>query len=449
MQCRELYIKQIYATIIAIQIPISLTSSMFYTAYLIPQLRSEPSFQDINKQTVQCFVAASGFCLMPIGICVETLLMDWLGRKKSMILISIFTAIIWLMTSMAGNMLVLLSARISASFFSSMAVSADLYVQEIAAEDYRCTLCSLFAPAFALGSVLIYSEVQLTGWRLAALINCVHTLVVAGLLTTVPETKYWYTMKKRPNDAAKSLKWFTDCDQNTVERRLLALQKNITVNLFSGERVRKLFQLIYLKRMILMFALLCVQSWTGYTSISANVVDYFDSMKTGYSGRSLGLIKGYADLAATFLFVFLANKFNRKSILIGCSLAMATVMFVVVTYDYFLRANVRDDYYVPMSWIPIGCVLLYCVGFNLGVNNLLWIIVCELFPTDIRNLCQGACLIVFSFCQISTVFTLPILLTVLGFDGLNVIYAISCLTLALLTAIFLPETKPVHLYQVN
>ena len=192
--------------------------------------------------------------------------------------------------------------------------------------------------------------------------------------------------------------------------------------------------------------------------VGINVVFYYGAVLWQAAGFSesdslaISVVSGLVSIGACFITFFLVDKIGRKPLLLIGSIGM-TVTLALVAYA-FTGAPVDDKGHLILSgstgMLALVSANLYVIFFNMSWGPVVWIMLGEMFPNQIR----GTGLAVAGFAQwianwtITTTF--PILLaSTLGLAGAYGIYTICSLFSIFFIIWWVKETKGVELEQMQ
>lgn len=196
----------------------------------------------------------------------------------------------------------------------------------------------------------------------------------------------------------------------------------------------------YLHLMLQVFQQL---SGTGAVIYFADMI--FDS--SGASNPSLcSIIMASAQVVATVVTVALVDRIGRK-ILLYISSAMTGLCMVALGYYFWMLENKKDT--SNISWIPLGSLVIYIIGYSFGLGPISWLMSVEVLDPEIRSLgatvTAATCLILLT---LVTFFFQPItqlITTAVTFW----LFAFFCGLSILFVWMILPETKGIPIQEVQ
>lgn len=165
-----------------------------------------------------------------------------------------------------------------------------------------------------------------------------------------------------------------------------------------------------------------------------------------YSGVQLDafyctIFIGVARLASTCVSACISDVVGRRPLLVASTLVCAVSEGVAGT---FLSLEAEGP-----TWVPLASVIVFAIGYGLGLGPISWVYIGELLPTPVRYL--GSAMAIFGGFLTYFVLNLVFLnmtsspgleFTLLLFGGAN-------LTIALLVLFFIPETAGRTLHDMD
>ncbi|MCD8792322.1 sugar porter family MFS transporter [Staphylococcus gallinarum] len=320
-------------------------------------------------------------------------LSDKLGRRK-MILIS---ALIFVLGSVLsgiaphhGNYFLIISRVILGLAVGAASALVPAYMSEMAPAKFRGQLSGLNQTMIVSGMLLSYIvdfllrdlPIEL-GWRLMLGIAAVPALILFLGVLKLPESPR-FLIKNGKFDEAKhvlmNLRKVKQVDAEFEEIRSTILTEN---KVATNNTLSTLFNSKYKYLVIAGLGVAAFQQFQG-----ANAIFYYIPLiveqATGNSASSALLwpiIQGVILVLGSLLFIWIADKFNRRTLLMlggtvmGLSFILPTIINIVIP-----NAN------------PIIIVIflsVYVAFYSFTWAPLTWVIVGEIFPLTIRGFASG------------------------------------------------------------
>ncbi|KAL2499204.1 Monosaccharide-sensing protein 2 [Abeliophyllum distichum] len=123
------------------------------------------------------------------------------------------------------------------------------------------------------------------------------------------------------------------------------------------------------------------------------------------------------------------------------SFLLTTIPVLVVSLIVLVIGNVVNLGTIAHAVISTICVVIYFCCFGMGYGPIPNILCSEIFPTRVRGICIAICALGFWICDVIVTYTLPVMLSSIGFAGVFGIYAVVCVVSWIFIFLRVPETK--------
>lgn len=373
-------------------------------------------------------------------------LTDQFGRRRIMLIISALFIIGTFIASFAGDVYTIMAGRL----FIGLAIgigsyTAPLYIAEVAPVDLRGALVSLNQLAITIGILCSYLiNFAFSGtdgsWRWMFGIGLVPAILLSVGMLFLPESPRWL-VKKNWLDAARNTLRSLRCS-NHVEEEIQDIKKSLSIKTTS---LREIFS-PWLRPVLFLGAMLgFIQQVTGINTIIYYAPTIFQL--AGFHDASSSILAtvgiGVVNVLATIFAIFMLDKLGRRPLLLtgllgmGASLGLLSLAFYVGIESGALR------------WIAMGCIFIYIICFAYSLGAILWLMVSEIFPLDVRATAMGIAVFSCWFWNFVVSATFLTLLNNLGPSGAFMLYASLCLFSFIFCYYKTPETTGVTLEQIE
>jgi MFS transporter, SP family, galactose:H+ symporter len=372
------------------------------------------------------------------GAAVAGTLADRIGRRATLLAAGILFVAGALVSAFTVGQGMLLAGRFIVGIgigFSS--VVAPLYISEVAPAPVRGALVSIYQFAITIGILLAYVvDYGLAaggGWRWMLGIGVVPALVLVVGMFFMPESPRYLFKTGRDAFARSELQRVYDgAAEAAVEERSIHESLAIKSGGLAAFRGREL-------RLALMIgvALAVLQQVTGINTIIYYGPQIFQMAGIGSATHSIlaEALVGTVNCLLTLVAIFLVDRVGRKPLLyIG-----VTGMFVALSAMAFAFRQAHPP--AALGAIALGSMMLYvgCFAFSLG--PIVWILISELFPLQVRGLGMSIATLanwVGNFLVSQFFLTM---IEALGRSATFAVYAALCLVTIVFIRSFVPETK--------
>jgi len=217
------------------------------------------------------------------------------------------------------------------------------------------------------------------GWKylqLAILVPCAVQIICASL---IPESPRWLLRngkKKEARDMLQSLRYNpTDADLDDDINAMEAEMSSDTDN--SPVTWTEVFSLR--RAMIIGLGLMLFQPMTGI-----NAVIFYSTTIFGFAGVKEDILATISvtalNVVMTIVSVNLVDRLGRRSLLLGSA---GTMIIALVIMSVTLLA--LNDNETAQGYLAVASVLLYIMGFAIGLGACVWVVMGEILPTRIRS----------------------------------------------------------------
>ncbi|WP_277754272.1 sugar porter family MFS transporter [Sphingomonas glacialis] len=182
--------------------------------------------------------------------------------------------------------------------------------------------------------------------------------------------------------------------------------------------------------------------------VGINVIFYYGATLWQAAGFSesqalmTNIISGSISIVACFITIGLVDKIGRKPLLLMGSAGMAITLFAMV-YAFSTGTLVADKLTLPghMGQLAVGAALAYSFAFNISWGPVMWVMLGEMFPNQIRGSALAVCGFAQWFANYLVAQSFPIMLGSIGLAKSYSFYAVCAVISFFLVQKFIVETK--------
>src|SRR5690606_26381205 len=405
-----------------------------------------------------------------VGAFFAGTLADKYGRRALLIVAAVFFIISAWGSGIATSSFEFIIYRILGGLaVGAASVMCPAYISEVALARYRGKLSSVqqiaiitgltaafvsnyFLAEFA-GSSLSKFWLGYETWRWMFWVELVPAVIFLIDLLAIPESPRFLVasgQKARAQDVLNKLYGTIDGDikMREIDASLAADHHKPRLSDLIDKATNKIRPIMWVG-----VGLAVLQQLVGI-----NVVFYYGAVLWQAAGFSeshsllINVVSGSVSIAACFITFFLVDRIGRKPLLwigsVGMTITLALVAFAFsgAPLDEAGKLMLSDD----MGVLALISANLYVIFFNVSWGPVMWIMLGEMFPNQIR----GSGLAIAGFAQWTANFlitlTFPILLaSFLGLAGTYSIYALFSLLSVFFVLRFVKETKGKELEQME
>ncbi|BCD98025.1 sugar porter family MFS transporter [Marinagarivorans cellulosilyticus] len=411
------------------------------------------------------FNVASMLLGCAVGAAMAGRLADFYGRRTMLILAAIFFIVSAWGSGVAGGSVEFIIYRVLGGLaVGAASVMAPAYISEVAPAAYRGRLTTIQQVAIISGLTAAflsnYLLADISGsalsplwlgfdtWRWMFWVEILPAAIFLGALMLIPESprflvsrqqkeKALAVLKKLYGDAEGEAK-YTEIDQSLAKDHHRPALKDL-IDSKTG-RIRRLV-------------------WVGIglatfqQLVGINVVFYYGAVlwqSVGFSENDallINVVSGALSIAACVVALLLVDKIGRKPLLwigsagMAVTLTLCTIAFATASFDDSGQLSLTNS----MGTLALISANLYVIFFNLSWGPVMWVMLGEMFPNQIR----GSGLAVAGLFQWGSNFaitiTFPILLAGVGLAGAYGFYAFCAFVSVVFIMKYVHETKGVEL----
>jgi SP family galactose:H+ symporter-like MFS transporter len=334
----------------------------------------------ISTELKELIVSSVLFGAM-IGSPASGRLTDRFGRRKLMLLTAGLFIIGTLIAALAPDVYGIIGGRVLIGIAIGMgAYTAPLYIAEIAPFELRGALVTLNQLAITIGilcSYLInYAFTNMdSSWRWMFGIGIIPALLLSLGMLVLPESPRWLVKQNRLDEAKKILKQLRDTDD--VSEEMVDIQRSLKS---IPTAFREIFSPWVLPVLFLGAMMGFIQQVTGINTIIYYAPTIFQL--AGFQDASSSILAtvgiGIVNVIATVAAIYFLDRIGRRPLLLTGLAGMGVTMLTLSVAFYIGADN-------PMlRWVAIGCTFLYIICFAFSLGAMLWLLVAEIFPLEVR-----------------------------------------------------------------
>jgi len=191
--------------------------------------------------------------------------------------------------------------------------------------------------------------------------------------------------------------------------------------------------------------------------VGINVIFYYGATLWQLAGFTedqslqINIVSGAVSIAACFLTIAVIDKIGRKPILLIGSAGMALTLFAMVFAFSQGTLDAAGKLQLPSSMGTLALIAanLYVIFFNFSWGPVMWVMLGEMFPNQIRGSALAVCGFVQWFTNYLIAQSFPIMAKSLGLTVSYTFYAVSAVISFFLVQKLVHETRGVELEQMS
>jgi SP family sugar:H+ symporter-like MFS transporter len=402
-----------------------------------------------------------------IGAFLAGRLADQFGRRNVMMLAAVLFLVGALLQGFAASQMIFVIARVMGGMaVGAASVLSPAYISEVAPAGIRGRMTTVqqimiitgLTGAFVVNWYLARAAGASTqdywagieAWRWMYLMQAVPAAIFLVALLFIPESPRYLVSKGRDDQASKVLTSLFGAD--VAAAKLQEIRAS-----FSEDHRPRLSDLKRpgggIRPIVWAGILLAVfQQLVGI-----NVIFYYGATLWQLAGFTeeqslqINIVSGAVSIAACFITIAVIDKIGRKPLLLIGSAGMAATLFAMV-YAFAngtLDAGGNLQLSSGLGTIALVAANLYVIFFNVSWGPVMWVMLGEMFPNQIR----GSALAVAGFAQWFSNYLIaqsfPLMAAGLGLAWSYSFYAVCAVISFFLVQKFIHETKGKELEEME
>jgi SP family galactose:H+ symporter-like MFS transporter len=374
-------------------------------------------------------------------------LTDRFGRRRLMLVISALFIAGTAIASFATYVPEILLGRLIIGLAIGVgSYTAPLYIAEIAPFELRGGLVSLNQLAITVGILCSYIINYIftnfdASWRWMFSIGLVPAILLSIGMIFLPESPRWLIKQNKLDIAINTLKRLrntpnVDQEVNDIQNSLARKHKTSFRELFSPWILPVLF---------LGAMLGFIQQVTGINTIIYYAPTIFQM--AGFHDASSSILAtvgiGVVNVLSTIFAIFYLDKLGRRPLLLVGLVGMCLSLIGLSLAFY------HGGQFSMMRWVAMGCTFSFIICFAFSLGAILWLVVSEIFPLEVRGIAMGVAVFSCWFWNFVVSVSFLSLLHALGPSKTFLLYAFMCAVSFIFCYYKTPETRGVTLEQIE
>ncbi len=381
-----------------------------------------------------------------IGASLMASLADRFGRRKMIMCSAIVFAIGAIGSAISKSTSFLIFARIIlGAAVGGASALVPMYMGEISPAETRGKISGLNQLMITVGMLIAYGVNYgfanvFEGWRWMLGGAMVPAIVLLFGTLVLPESPRFLARIGKKELALEVLQTLRSPEEAEIEYQEIINSKHTNSGSF-----KDLFGKTALPAVVAGCGLTLLQQIQG-----ANTIFYYSSqiLEKVFGSAIGGVIStvgiGVVFVLATVITLLIVDKFKRRSLFMSGSIGMGVCLLLVGLIYPSAQAN-----HTWAMWTVFFFICLYVVFYAYSWAAVTWIVVGELFPSNVRGIATGIASTVNWFGNILVALFFPILLQTVGLSVIFFGFAAICIIGFLFAKYVLYETKGKSLEEIE
>lgn len=390
-------------------------------------------------------------------------LADLFGRRNILLVSAVFFSIsAWGSGIATGSIEFIIYRVLGGLAVGAASVLAPAYISEVAPARYRGMLSSLqqvaiisglffaflsnYLIAKSAGSSLNQFAWGYDAWRWMFWVELVPAVTFFFALLIIPESPRYLVAAGKKEKAIEAL---TKLMGDSAKYKYNEIESTL-----AGDHHKPRFSDILGKYGFRPIVWIGIGLAALQQLVGINVVFYYGSVMWQAAGYGedkalfINVIGGAVSIAAVLIGIAVIDRIGRKPMLLIGSIGMAVTLVAVAVVFSQAGSNEAGDLVLTKStgWAALIAANLYVIFFNFSWGPVMWVMLGEMFPNQIR----GSALAVAGLVQWGANYlitkTFPIMLeSPMGLGGAYTVYAFFAILSVVFVIMFVYETKGIEL----
>ena len=270
-----------------------------------------------------------------------------------------------------------------------------MYINEIAPSKLRGLFGSLPQLFVTLGILVVYALGTGLNYYWVSNIAIAITLLMVVLALFLEETPRWLISNHRHVSAERVLRKLRGPNYD-VEKELSDIQNSFGSVISLSQKLNLLRKRRAFIPLILSMGLMFFQQFSGVNVVMFYAGSVLQKAKIPNANLIADFSVGTIQVLATIVSVLLVDLFGRKILLVMSSIIMTISTGAIGAYFFFTNKIMCDRYDFKgvsnnegFSYLAVGGMALFTIGFSIGWGPIPWLMMGELFPMKVRGVLSG------------------------------------------------------------
>ena len=403
-----------------------------------------------------------------IGAFFAGRLADLMGRRNTMMLAAALFLVGALVQGAASSQIIFVIARICGGMaVGAASVLSPAYISEVAPANIRGRLTTVqqimiitgltaaFLVNYFLAATAGVSTAKIWGgieaWRWMFLMQAVPAAIFLVALFMIPESPRYLVSKRRTDKAESVLASLFGADVARAKldeiRATFSEDHRPRLSDIKGRGLLGIRPVVWAGIMLAAF-----QQFVGI-----NVIFYYGATLWQLAGftesqsLAINIVSGAVSIAACFVTIAVIDKVGRKPLLLIGSAGMAVTLFAMVYAFSHGSLDAKGNLVLSkdLGTIAVVAANLYVIFFNFSWGPVMWVMLGEMFPNQIRGSALAVCGFVQWFSNFLISFSFPVMAAKLGLTISYTFYGVCAVISYFLVQKLVNETRGKELEQME
>lgn len=253
---------------------------------------------------------------------------------------------------------------------------STVYLAEILQPQHRGAFLNLKPVLEIFGSLFVYLSGLYVSIETISFAISICALILFSCVFFMPETPYWYVLKKRKDRATESLIWLRNKDDLKIIYEINEIEKSLDEDVLTFKKT--ILKIKWWKTFLLFSIYMLLLEFTGFDMIIPYAVQFFGKFnRTAIDNRIIGIIFISSAFIGAIVTVCITEKFKRISLVKSGHI----LNIFVLVLSGFCEAYFHS---VEFSIVSLTCICIYGSTISIVAYGLPTTIITENLPTEAR-----------------------------------------------------------------
>ncbi|XP_050500554.1 facilitated trehalose transporter Tret1-like [Diabrotica virgifera virgifera] len=430
---------QIYAVFISTMVGI--TNGQFYawaSPFMVQIINDKVKYNITEKQASYFNVINPIFTCLICPFCSK--LTDNLGRKKTILLITVPQIASWLCAALAKDVYLFYISRAFAGIADGIFLAAlPPYIGEITTPAVRGKWGNLLSGSYYIGEFSINVIGSYFGVVTSSYICLPLPMIFFILFVMVPESPYYLLINGKEEKAKNSLIYFRG--DKDIDKRFNQLKHDVQQQMSESGTWKDLFTIKSNRKALLAAVFLRFTQHTSGFSVLITFTQFIFQKSGGNLSQELSsIIYTGVQMALNFIVVtFIMQRVGRRCCYMTSTGGNGIVLFFMATYFYL--NDYTDIDVSSFNWFPVASMISYQIFASFGLNVIPTLMMSELFSVSIKSKAIVLAVLMFGAGGAVANYLFYSINTSAGFFTPFYVFAGCNIITAITTYFILPETR--------
>lgn len=397
------------------------------------------------------------FLFHPFGSIISGYFLEYIGRKRLMILVGFPFFLGWILLYLAETVSIIMLGTVCMGLSVGCCEAPIIsYIGEISEPRMRGSL-SLFAGAACnFGVFIIFLIYALTDWRTTVLISAIFPILTMIMIAFIPESPTWLVSKGRLEEAERSLRWvrgwskkhkvrveFEQLVKDTNSATLYVADSEYTTDQRKSSQLSKLLNYLVrpeiVRPFIMIMILFFITIIASLQPMRPFLVEIFRTFGLPMKSEWVLVLTGILSITGSFVSTITVNKLGKRGMTLW-STGINTFFTLMLS---ICAMNLQWPGWIPLT---IFCTCFWVSGY--GMLPLPWMLLSEVFPLQVRGIASGITAASSSVVNFISTKTYINLTSWFGLHGTLFIYTLVSFLGFIYIYFYVPETEDRTLQEI-